>query len=403
MNIIIINHYAGSPEMGMEFRPYYFAKEWQKKGHKVLIVAATYSHLRKKQGVKGFHKIDDINYYFVKTNEYQGNGIMRVMSMFSFIFKLLFTQFHILKDFKPDLVISSSTYPLDNYVSHKLSKHCAAKHIFEIHDLWPLSPMELGNMSKNHPFIVIMQKAENFAYKNCHKCVSILPNVHNHVKEHGLDLQKLTIIPNGINIKEWENPEIIPEKHKTLINSLKTKYDFLVGYTGGHAISNSLNTLLDLAKKCKNDSIAFVLVGNGQEKTKLIERQQLENIENLYFLDAIPKNAIPNLLSEFDALYIGWNKSSLYKYGVSPNKIFDYMMSAKPILQVIEYGDNIIENANCGFNVQPDDIEEIKNTLLKIKKLSSAERNILGNNGRNYVLQNHTYAKLADEFLQAIL
>ena len=33
MNILLINHYAGSPEMGMEFRPYYFAREWVKAGH----------------------------------------------------------------------------------------------------------------------------------------------------------------------------------------------------------------------------------------------------------------------------------------------------------------------------------------------------------------------------------
>ena len=45
MNILLINHYAGSPDLGMEFRPYYMAKEWQKAGHHVRIVGGSFSHL----------------------------------------------------------------------------------------------------------------------------------------------------------------------------------------------------------------------------------------------------------------------------------------------------------------------------------------------------------------------
>ena len=47
MNILLINHYAGSPEMGMEFRPYYFAREWVRAGHQIQIIAGDFSHLRK--------------------------------------------------------------------------------------------------------------------------------------------------------------------------------------------------------------------------------------------------------------------------------------------------------------------------------------------------------------------
>lgn len=89
MNILLINHYAGNPELGMEFRPYYMAKEWVKQGHEVLILGATYSHLRKKQPLKaGNEVIDGIDYYWVKTNAYRGNGIGRIRSMFSFVWKL---------------------------------------------------------------------------------------------------------------------------------------------------------------------------------------------------------------------------------------------------------------------------------------------------------------------------
>ena len=48
MNILIINHYAGSDIYGMEFRPFYFGRELAKLGHEVTVLAAGYSHLRRR-------------------------------------------------------------------------------------------------------------------------------------------------------------------------------------------------------------------------------------------------------------------------------------------------------------------------------------------------------------------
>ena len=88
MNILLINHYAGSPELGMEFRPYYMAKEWVKMGHQVLIVGGSFSHLRKVQPQGEEDLIDGIRYRWVKLNTYKGNGVGRIRSMFSFVSKL---------------------------------------------------------------------------------------------------------------------------------------------------------------------------------------------------------------------------------------------------------------------------------------------------------------------------
>ena len=88
MNILLINHYAGSPELGMEFRPYYMAKEWVKAGHQVLIVGGSFSHLRKVQPQGKEDLIEGIHYRWVKLNAYKGNGIGRIRSMFSFVSKL---------------------------------------------------------------------------------------------------------------------------------------------------------------------------------------------------------------------------------------------------------------------------------------------------------------------------
>src|SRR5574344_953285 len=397
MNILLINHYAGSPEMGMEFRPYYLAKEWIKMGHHVLIVGATYSHLRKVQPTKfGKQIINDIPYYWIKTNSYPKNGVKRVLSMFLFVFKLLFDYKKICKNFKPDIVIASSTYPFDNYPAKKIAKHYQAKYIYEIHDLWPLSPMELGRMSKYHPFIMMTQWAENYAYKHVDAVVSILPKAGQHTFDHGLKENKFFCVPNGIVLEDWKNPSSIPEEHAQVIKKLKNEGYFLVGFAGAHGIANSLYSAISAIKNL--DHVALILVGNGQEKDNLIQFVKKQNINNVYFLPPIKKLAIPNLLSELDCLYVGLQKQSLFRFGISPNKIFDYMMAKKPIIQAIESGNNLIKEANCGIDVEPENIQEIAKAILKLKEMSPEERSDLGENGYEFVLKNHSYTILSDNF-----
>lgn len=119
----LINHYAGSPNLGMEFRPYYVTKGWVKLGHEVLIVGGSYSHLRKVQPQSCEEMIDDVRYRWVKVNPYKGNGIGRIISMFSFVTKLYCNYRRYLRNFKPDIVIASSTYPLDIYPAYRIARH----------------------------------------------------------------------------------------------------------------------------------------------------------------------------------------------------------------------------------------------------------------------------------------
>ncbi|MDR3259742.1 MAG: glycosyltransferase family 4 protein [Fusobacteriaceae bacterium] len=399
MNILLIDHYAGSPELGMEFRPYYLAKEWVKQGHNVLIVGATYSHLRKKQPVKGKQNIDGINYYWIKTNQYKGNnGVGRILSMFLFIFKLFFFS-KTYKDFNPNIVIASSTYPLDIYPAHKIAKRYHAKLIFEVHDLWPLSPIELGGYSKRHPFIIVMQWAENYAYKHTNAVVSILPKANKHMENNGLEKDKFYHIPNGIVISDWERPLELPEEHLKLLNELKEAKKFIIGFAGAHGIANSLDIVIKVIANLVNKNVVLVLVGTGTEKNRLQNYVKEKKISNVHFLPTIQKLQIPSFLKFMDALYIGLQKQPLFRFGISPNKIFDYMMAKKPIIQAIEAGNNIVKEANCGLYAEPDNIEEITCAICHLQEIQEEERRKLGENGYQYVMKYHTYDVLGKNFL----
>ena len=405
MNIFLINHYAGSPLMGMEYRPYYLAKEWIRLGHEVTILAATYSHLRKinprqETDIKE-EIIDGIRYIWIKTPEYEGNGIGRIKNMFSFIQKTIFKASYFAKEYKPDVVIASSTYPSDNYVARKISKLAKSKYIFEVHDLWPLSPIELGNMSKYHPFIATMQHGEDFAYRKANAVISMLPETKEHMKTRGLSLEKWHYIPNGIVVEDWEKSEPLIETHLKLLSELKAENKTIVGYTGGHAISNALDTIIETARLLKNNSkIHFVLIGNGNEKPKLIT--QAKNLNNVSFLDSIPKNQIPSALELMDILLITWNKSSLYRFGISPNKIFDYMMAKKPIIHASSAPNTFVEEANCGISVAPENPNLIKEAILKLQNTSHTDLREMWEKGKEFILKNHDYKVLSKKFIDII-
>ena len=192
MNILYINHYAGGLKYGMEFRPYYLAREWVEKGHRVRIVAGDYSHLRTENPnvEKDFQidMVDGIEYQWVRSGQYAGNGVGRLLSMIRFISKLYFNVNRMIDDFNPDVVISSSTYPLDAFPAKKIADSVHAKYVHEIHDMWPITPMELYGMSKWHPFVMIMQIGENYFCRYADKVVSILPCAKEYLVQHGMQI-----------------------------------------------------------------------------------------------------------------------------------------------------------------------------------------------------------------------
>lgn len=318
--------------------------------------------------------------------------------MFLFVFKLYHYFVEYLRNFEPDIVIASSTYPLDIYPAYKIAKHYHAKLIYEVHDLWPLSPMELGGYSKKHPFIQIMQKAENDCYRYVDTVVSMLPKAEEYMREHGLGKGKFHYVPNGIVLSDWNNPKGIPEEHGLLLSRFQKEGKFIVGFAGAHGIANSLYAVIDAVSSLAEQNVVLVLVGGGQEKENLIKYAHKKEIVNVYFLPTIDKLAIPNLLKEMDVLYIGLQKQSLFRFGISPNKMFDYMMAAKPIIQAIDAGNNLVGEADCGIDVEPDNVGEISKAILALKSMPEEERRRLGENGKKFVLSNHTYQVLGKRF-----
>lgn len=391
----------------MEFRPYYLAREWVRAGHAVTIVAASFSHVRQRQpevqGAVAQESIAGIAYRWLPTPAYAGNSVRRALNIASFLRQVWRDATHLAAHVKPDVVIASSTYPMDIWVARRIARLAGARLVFEVHDLWPASPIELSGMSPRHPFILLCQKAENDAYRDADVVVSMLPCVAEHMRAHGLDLKKLHIVPNGVAPDDWQSdPAPLDPRLLEHLRAQQAAGRTIVGYAGSHGQPNALDVLLDAAAQLRHEPFAFVLVGDGMEKPRLVERVRAENLDNVRLFAPIPKAQVPSLLREITLAYIGWQRQAIYRFGIAPNKLLDYMMAGVPVLHSVQAGNNPVADADCGLSVEPESAHAVVRGLRQLASVPDAERCAMGTRGRAFVTAHHRYPVLAQRFLDAL-
>jgi glycosyltransferase involved in cell wall biosynthesis len=258
-------------------------------------------------------------------------------------------------------------------------------------------------MSPRHPFIRLCQAAEDAAYRDADVVVSMLPKVHGHMAAHGLDLHKLHIVPNGITPDEWQGqPPPLREDVAAAIATQRATGRTVVGYAGSMGLPNALDVLLDAARALQREPLAFVLVGDGHERARLAQRVLAEGLTQVTLLPPIPKAQIPSLLAELDIAYIGWQRVPIYRFGIAPNKLMDYMMAGCAVLHSVDAGNDPVAESGCGLTVLPESPAAVADGLRRLAALPPAERRAMGARGRAFVLAHHTYPVLAQRFLAAM-
>jgi len=407
MNIVYINNFAGSKKFGMELRPYYLCKNWVRSGNSVSIIASSFVHTRTTQPEvsKNFQKevIEGIDYYWIKCPKYTGLGLIRLISFSLFILRLMLKSRFVAKNLKPEIVIASSTYLWDIFPALLISKFANAKLVYEFPDIEPLTIIQNFNYSPYHPIIWFMSLTEKFIYKISDLVVCVLPNGYAHMKKFGLPKERYMLIPNGIDVQTWEDSKMqIPEELEETISNYKKENIFLVGYAGYISKQNALETMIATADKLRNEKIHFIVIGDGPNRENLLKLKNEKKLENITFFGRIAKESVPTFLSKMDALFIAFNKLQLYEYGVNTNKLYDYMMQGKPVIQSQNAGNDLVSEGKCGISCPAEDPEAVANGILRLKGLTSEEREKIGANGRSHVLGNYTYQILSEKYLRGI-
>ena len=210
-------------------------------------------------------------------------------------------------------------------------------------------------------------------------------------------------MPNGVLTDEWDAPgDPLTGELAAHIENAHARGRLVLGYAGAHGLANALDSLLDAAALLKDEPFEFVLVGDGAERERLRQRVEHEGLHNVRLFGSIPKRQVPALLARIDVAYIGLQRVPIFRFGIAPNKMMDYMMAGCAVLSAIEAGNDPVGESGCGLTVQAESPSAIADGLRRLAALSADARRAMGLRGREHVLRHHTWPVLAQRFVEAV-
>ncbi|MBS1715442.1 MAG: glycosyltransferase family 4 protein [Armatimonadetes bacterium] len=392
MTVWIVNQYAVAPSEPGGLRPFALAKELSLAGHDVTIVASSFNHwtrsetrLRDGEDAK-VETVDGVRFVWLRAPGYPGSTALRFWSMLAFaknVFKSA-----VLRSFgPPDVIVGSNPHLFAAFAALKLAEDVDAAFVFEVRDIWPQSLIDLGRMSPSHPVVRTMSWMERRLVRGSGAIVTLPPTGAEYYVEKGLTSDALFWVPNGVYLRDL--PDATPVPSNTL---------FTVLFAGIHGIANGLDTVLDAAKLLEDqgygDKILFRLLGDGGEKPRLVERARALGLRNVLFSDPVAKSQVPDEVAKADAGLLILKRSPVFRWGVSPNKLFDYMGAGRPVIYAVEASNNPVEEAQAGVTVRADDPASLAQGAVRLYETPIAERQAMGTNAREYVEQRHDLAKL---------
>ncbi|MDV7187461.1 glycosyltransferase family 4 protein [Lutibacter sp. TH_r2] len=397
--IWVLNQTAGKLDSGWGERHYFLSKKWIEEGYKVKIISGSYNHLFVNQpkvssNTFTIEKINDgLDFCWVKVPKYKGGSVFKFWSNLIFALKICFLTSSKIESPSAIIVSSMPIFSILSgiYLKRKLK---AEKLIFEIRDLWPLTPIHLSNYSEYNPFVIILKWIEKVGYKNSDFIVSVLPKANTYIDNISGEPTKYKYIPNGLD-EELLGKDYLDNE---IVNTIP-KNKFVIGYTGTIGMANAMDCFFETVIKLKDDErFHFVVVGEGYLKEKYIK--DTIGCNNITFIDKISKSKVQHMLSFLKICYLSRLDNPLYKYGVSYNKYFDYMIAKKLIL---ESSNNIASPGSmskCSIIVKPESSEAIikELNLLFDKPLNYFEE--IGEKGYNFVKKYHNFDYLSSEYLK---
>jgi glycosyltransferase involved in cell wall biosynthesis len=389
----ILNHYAQAPDVPGGTRHFHMAANLAKHGWNAAIISSSFDHSSKHQRLVGGEKIrlealGGVHFLWVRTPAYTGSSFGRIFNMLTFTWKVL--QRKITADLSPpDVVIGSSVHPFAALAGALLARRHGVPFIFEVRDLWPQTLIEMGRIKSSSAMAWALRKLELWLYKRAERVVVLLPKAWEYIVPLGIARQKVVWIPNGVDLELFPDPgDPVPSDVFTLM------------YFGSHGQANGLDSLLEAMKLVEQSplgqKIVLRMVGDGPLKPTLMEQASDLGLKRISFEPPVPKSQMSALAAQADAFVLTvLNLPKLYRYGISMNKMYDYMAVSRPIILASNAANNPVADSKAGLSVEPGQPEALAQAILQIAATPLSERQRMGRAGRDYVAQNHDFSHLS--------
>lgn len=403
MKILLIHQYFLEKGEGGGSRFNEMTQVWSKLGHSITVLAGmvNYTSGKKPERYKGKHYYKDNNFYpnvdvlrCHVSESYNVNFLGRLWGYFSFMFSAIWGGLRKTEG-KFDIILVTSPPLFVGMTAYVLSKLKRVPFVFEVRDLWPESAIDTGVL-KNKTIIKLAYWFEKFLYKRA-KFINVLtPAFRDKLIEKGIPAEKIRFIPNAADFTLSE--KLNDFDAKSFKKELGLEDKFVVTYVGAHGVANHLIQLIDAAELLRDTNIVFQLIGSGMQKSMLEEEVVKRKLEDhVIFRDPVAKEEVFKyiLASNMGASVL--KKVDTFKT-IYSNKTFDYMSCRTPILLAIDgVSRDLVEKANCGVYVEPENAEDI---AAKLKLIYTNETLLqeMGVSGYNYAKTHFDRLKLAKEY-----
>lgn len=398
MHVLYFHQHFSTPQGSAGTRSYEMAQALIRAGHSVTMVCGSYA-----QGNTGLSMqfkngrrrgaVDGIEVIEFALNYGNHMGFVQRLSVF---LKFAIGSIGVALREPADVVFATTT-PLTAGIPGIFARWLTRKpFVFEVRDLWPELPKAMGVIT-NPVVLWLMSVLEWASYRSADRLVGLSPGIVEGIAARGVDKSRIAMVPNGCDLELFATPLAAWRPDGVRDDQL------LAIFTGTHGNANGLNSILNAAavlKERSHDDIRIALVGQGREKPKLMADAKERGLDNILFLDPVPKTKLAGLMAGSDlGLQVLRNVPAFY-FGTSPNKFFDYISAGLPVLNNYPgWLAGLIGESDCGFAVPPDDPVAFADALIE----AAENRDALdhkGVNARELAQACFARSKLSAEWVQ---
>ncbi len=352
-------------------RTFEHCREWVRSGHDVTVITCApnfpcgkvFTGYRnwpwQRETVDGIRVIRVWSY--IAANE---GFLRRILDYLSFMFSATVAGMFVSR---PNVIVGTSPQFFTACAAWALSRLRRRPYVFELRDLWPESIKAVGAMGDSR-FLTAMARLELFLYRNAAAVVSVTESFKHNLVSRGIVATKIEVVTNGVDLDRF-SPR---PRDQALARKLGLEGKFVAGYVGTHGMAHGLETILDAAEKVKywpdGKRYAFVLLGDGARKKQLVEDAASRNLDNVLFIDSVPKESVARYWSLLDVSVIHLRKAKLFE-SVIPSKLFECMGMGIPVLHgVAGESASIVRREGVGICFESGNADDLLRALGEISR-----------------------------------
>lgn len=393
-SVLWINQFALLPKDGGGTRHFELGRELARRGWRVTVMASDL-HLHRRTYTRRataedrnviVESLEGVDLQWLWAASYQSNNWRRAWNWLTFSGSVKRAAASI---DPPDIVIGSSPQLFAASVARTVAGKFGVPFVFEVRDLWPESLVAAGG--KRGAAYYLLDRLAWSMYRSAEKILVLARGTRDYLVQRGLAPDRFLHVPNGVDV------QLVSSAHRAEQGE-RNPERFQVVYAGAHGQANGLEQVLEAAELLRSiPQVQFLLVGDGPDKANLMAEARRRGLANVEFRGAVPKSELVGILAGSQAGLMILRDAPLFSFGVSPNKLFDYLAAELPVIcNVPGEVAQMLAESKGGIQAGDSGGPALAEAVRRMMQLDLEARRGMGVAGRDWVCREHSREVLGE-------